>query len=109
MQDPSHVCDLHHRSQQYQLFNPLSEARDQTRNLMVISQIHFRCTTTGTPALGLLSAAQMTWNLSASTPVGNCMSHGVNTLDQWVTGVDKCCPPLLCRWANSARLLGGSR
>ena len=28
-QDPSHVCDLHHRLQQHQILNPLSEARDQ--------------------------------------------------------------------------------
>ena len=39
MQDPSHVCDLHHSSQQRQIMNPLSEARDQTNNLMVPSQI----------------------------------------------------------------------
>ena len=48
--DPSHVCDLHHSSGPRQIFNPLSEARDGTRNLMVPSQIHFRCTTTGTPS-----------------------------------------------------------
>ena len=41
MQDPSHVCDLHHSSWQHRIFNPLSEARDRTRNLMVPSQIHF--------------------------------------------------------------------
>ena len=29
--------------------DPLSETRDQTRNLMVPNQIHFRCTTTGIP------------------------------------------------------------
>ena len=28
---------------------PLIEARDQTRNLMVPSRIHFHCATTGTP------------------------------------------------------------
>ena len=27
-QDPNHVCDLHHSSQQCQVLNPLSEARD---------------------------------------------------------------------------------
>ena len=43
-QDPSLICDLHHSSQQYRILNPLSEARDQTRNLMDISQIHFPCT-----------------------------------------------------------------
>jgi len=26
--DPSRVCDLHHSSQQHQILNPLSEARD---------------------------------------------------------------------------------
>ena len=30
---------------------PTSEARDQTRNLTVPSEIHFHCTTTGTPKL----------------------------------------------------------
>ena len=47
--DPSYVCDLHHSSWQCQILNPLSEARDRTCNLMVPSQIHFCCATTGTP------------------------------------------------------------
>ena len=34
MKDPSHVCDLHHSSQQCQILNPLNEARDQTHILM---------------------------------------------------------------------------
>ena len=34
------VCNLHHSSQQRQILNPLSKARDQTRNLMVPSWIH---------------------------------------------------------------------
>ena len=34
MQDPNHVWDLHHSSQQHQIINPLSEARDQTCILM---------------------------------------------------------------------------
>ena len=46
--DPSRVCELHHSSQQRQILNPLSEARDGTCNLMVPSWIHFCCTTTGT-------------------------------------------------------------
>ena len=49
--DLSHVCDLHHSSQQRQILNPLSEARDLTCNLMVPSWIHFRCVITGTPSL----------------------------------------------------------
>ena len=32
MQDLSHVCDLHHGSQQRRILNPLSEARNRTRN-----------------------------------------------------------------------------
>ena len=40
-QDPSLICDLHHSSQQRQILNPLSEARDQTCSLMDASQINF--------------------------------------------------------------------
>ena len=39
--DPSHVCDLYHSSQQYQILNPLSEAKYQTCILMVTNQIRF--------------------------------------------------------------------
>ena len=37
-QDPSHICDLHHCSQQYQILKPLSKARSQTHILMDPSQ-----------------------------------------------------------------------
>ena len=37
--DPSRVCDLHRSSRQRQILNPLSEARDQTRILMVPSWV----------------------------------------------------------------------
>ena len=36
----SRVCDLHHSSRQRRILNPLSQARNRTRNLMVLSQIH---------------------------------------------------------------------
>ena len=39
MQDPSCICDLHHSSQQHWILNPLSKARDGTRNLRDTSQI----------------------------------------------------------------------
>ena len=39
MQDLSHVCSLHHSSQQHQILNPLSEARDQTQILMDASWV----------------------------------------------------------------------
>ena len=49
-EDPSHACDLHHSSRQPWILNPLREARDQTRNLMVPIWIliHFRHATIGT-------------------------------------------------------------
>ena len=55
MPDLSRVCDLHHSSQPHRIINPLSKARDQTRNLMVPSWIHFHCPTTGTPLFSILS------------------------------------------------------
>ena len=39
-QDMNHVCDLYHSSQQLQILNQLSEARDQIRVLMDASWIH---------------------------------------------------------------------
>ena len=47
----SRICDLHHSSQQCQILNPLNEARDQTCNLMVSSQICFCCAIMGTPPM----------------------------------------------------------
>ena len=49
--DPSHICSLHHSSRQHQILNPPSEAKDGTQNLLVLSQIRFRCAKTGTPKL----------------------------------------------------------
>ena len=37
--DLSHVCNLHHSSQQHQILNPLSKARDRTRILMDPSRV----------------------------------------------------------------------
>ena len=52
----SHICDPHHRSWQPRILNPLSEARDQTCNLTIPSQIHFRCATAGTPSFLLFQS-----------------------------------------------------
>ena len=60
--DPSCVCDPHHSSQQCWILNPLSElseARDRTLILMVLSWIYFRCTTKGTPMLPFFSVSYL--------------------------------------------------
>ena len=41
MQDLSCICDLHCRSQQCQILNPLNKARDGTRVFMGTSQFHY--------------------------------------------------------------------
>ena len=46
--DLSCVCDWHHSSQQCQILNTLSEARDWTHNLLVPNRIHFCWVTMGT-------------------------------------------------------------
>ena len=56
-QDLSCVCNLHHSSRRCLILNPLSEAGDQTCNLMVISQIRFLCATVGTPISCLFSCS----------------------------------------------------
>ena len=43
---------LYHSSWQRWIYNPLSEARDQTHNLMITSQIRFCCTMMETPYSG---------------------------------------------------------
>ena len=70
-QDPSCICDLHHSSQQCQIPDSLSEAKDLTFIFMDTSQIYFhfififmdtsqiyfRCATMGNPYFDLL----LTW------------------------------------------------
>jgi len=45
----SHICGLHHSSQQCQVLNPLREARDGTCILMDTSQIRYCWAMVGTP------------------------------------------------------------
>jgi len=53
--DWSCFCNPHHSSQQCQILNPLSKARDRTCSVfMDTSQIHFHWATMGTPWIGLL-------------------------------------------------------
>ena len=47
--DLSLLCNLHGGSQPCRALNPLSKARDQTRNLMVTSWVSYHWATTGTP------------------------------------------------------------
>ena len=47
--DPSHICDLHHNSQQHWVLNSLSEARDRTLILGDTSQIHDLLSHNGNP------------------------------------------------------------
>ena len=49
--DPNHVCHLYQSSQQCQILNPLSEARNRTHILMDSSEVHFHCATIGTPRI----------------------------------------------------------
>ena len=39
MQDPSHICNLHHSSRQHQILNPLSGARNRTRVLVDVLNV----------------------------------------------------------------------
>jgi len=57
--DLSHVCNLHHSSQQRWIFNPPIETRNRTCNLMVPSWICFRCATMGTPIFEILIFTHM--------------------------------------------------
>ena len=49
MQDQSCICDLHHNSQQCQVLNPPSEARNQTCVHMDPSWFRYRWAMMGTP------------------------------------------------------------
>ena len=51
MPDPSCVCNPHHSSRQRWILDPLIEARDQTRNLIVPSRRPFPWAMTGTPTV----------------------------------------------------------
>ena len=64
MRDLSHVCNLHHRSQQCWILNPLCKARDRTHNLMVPSGIRFHCAMMGTPFFTFFNG----WKKSNTTP-----------------------------------------
>ena len=66
------------------ILNPLSEARDQTRNLMVPSRIHFHCAMTGTPQNKIWMPASQTHS-----------SHGPPGLRKWHSNCPRCSAPHL--------------
>ena len=55
--DPSRVYHLHHSSQQCRILNPLSKARDPTRNFRITSWIHCHCAWGSTSEI----ASSFTW------------------------------------------------
>ena len=56
MLDLSSICDLHCRSRQHEILNPLSGARDWTRILMDTSRVRYHWVPTGTPSWLILRA-----------------------------------------------------
>ena len=84
--DLSHIFDLHHSSQQRQILNPLTEARDRTCNLMDPSRVCFCGATTGTPReLGFLISSCMSClyvlniNPLLVTSLASIFSHSVDS------------------------------
>ena len=72
MWDPSCICNLHHRSRQCQIPDPLSQASDQTRILMDSSWIRFH-----TPWRELL---EIIWLLNYKS---KCIGSGSSLVAQW--------------------------
>ena len=58
MQDPSCIFDLHYSSWQYQILNPLSEARTEPATSWFLVEFFFHCATTGTPHGSFLYGAK---------------------------------------------------
>ena len=82
MQHLSHICDLQHSSQQWQISDPLREAMDGNYILMDTSWILFCCTRKGTPKL--LSSYSFSFNFTLSgghkvilleIPFSLCFAH----------------------------------
>ena len=70
---------LYHSSQQCQILKPLHEARDRTHKLMVPSQIHFCCTTLGTPIILTKTACSYLLHLPYTNKVTLLTSHSPDT------------------------------
>ena len=91
--DLSHICDLHHSSQQHQILNSLSNARDWTHYLVVSSWIGFHCATTGTLQILFLSS-DFVWihNTAESTDWLICMLHWQHFWMFWILNISEFFP-----------------
>ena len=107
--DLSCVCNLHHSPRQSRILNPLSEARDRTRNLTVPSWIRFHCATTGTPCQAILSVgffilgiplSGVTWSYQTQGP-GRVLHETALTLDTSLGSPEP--PPCLIGWLQIRR------
>ena len=63
----SHICNLHHSSQQHWILNSLSDARDQTRHLIDTSWVPAHWATMGTPFFFNLTLKILLWNIPVET------------------------------------------
>ena len=77
--DPIRVCDLHDNSRQRRILNPLREARDRTRSLVVLSRTRFCCTMPGTPVICQTCLIRRGLALPRLDLIG-CSTHMVFTL-----------------------------
>ena len=60
-QDPSHIFNLYHSSQQCQIPDPLSKARDRTHVFMDTSLRHYHWATMGTPKFLFIFFVEVEW------------------------------------------------
>ena len=78
--DLSRTCDPHCSPWQCRIPNPLSEARDQTHNLMVHSRIHLRCDRNSKVSLHWLRSWASSYGIhcSGESPISSlpgCLAH----------------------------------
>ena len=76
----SHICDLHHSSQQHRILNPPSKARDRTCDLMVPSWICFHHDRNS-------QSLSLDWSQEAFTSTAT--SHGWFWTGLWEVGLHK--------------------
>ena len=100
IQDPSCICNLHHSSQQCQILNPWSEARDWTWIFMDAHQIRFRWATTGTPETPILNKSLTHGGIHNSSKEWNTISSLFSSF-YWV--FDCVLPSLVTDFSNQKK------